>query len=322
MSEANGKQLQVIKPSQIPITEIMSIGKAFVDSGMFPDIKSAAMAVVKIQAGQEIGIAPFAAMTGIHIIQGRPTIGAGLIAAKIKGSGKYNYKIKEHTKQVCSIEIFENKESVGVSTFTIEDAKKAGTKNMDKFPENMLFARAISNAIKWFCPDVFNGPVYTPEEMENVPPITEDIPHEEIIPEHWNKKLSACNTAAEVDTLAKKYYDTIKANPGLQKLFKERKDALLAQHKPEPSIIDGPAHQLDEDQPKEKPVTLYNHKEITSDGKPLITNAGFKAAMQRIAAGEIDLYYKVIDEFSLEAKQSQLLQETYTAARDAKKVQS
>jgi hypothetical protein len=36
----------------------------------------------------------------------------------------------------------------------------------------MLFARAISNGVKWFTPDVFSGPVYVPEEMESV--ITEE----------------------------------------------------------------------------------------------------------------------------------------------------
>lgn len=176
----NNNGVAIIKQTQIPISEIMSIGKAFVDSGMFPDIKSAAMAVVKIQAGQEIGIAPFAAMTGIHIIQGRPTIGAGLIASKIKSSGKYNYKIIKHDKTVCDIEFFEGKEALGKSTFTLDDARKAGTKNLDKFPENMLFARAISNGVKWFCPDVFSGPVYTPEEMESIPQTTEDVTHEEV----------------------------------------------------------------------------------------------------------------------------------------------
>lgn len=46
------------------------------------------------------------------------------------------------------------------------DAAKAGTQNMGKFPRNMLFARCISNGVKWFCPDIFLGaPVYTPEEL-------------------------------------------------------------------------------------------------------------------------------------------------------------
>jgi hypothetical protein len=147
-------------------TEIMSIGKAFAESGMFPDIKSAAQAIVKIQAGAELGIAPFAAMAGIHIISGKPTIGAGLMAAMVKASGKYNYRVTEQTDKICSINFYEGAELIGTSTFTIEDAKKAGTKNTDKFPRNMLFARAMSNGVKWYTPDVFAGPVYVPEEME------------------------------------------------------------------------------------------------------------------------------------------------------------
>jgi hypothetical protein len=149
-------------------TEIMSIGKAFAESGMFPDIKSAAQAIVKIQAGAELGIAPFAAMAGIHIISGKPTIGAGLMAAMVKSSNKYNYRISEQTEKKCSIDFYEGSEFIGNSTFTIEDAKKAGTKNTDKFPRNMLFARAMSNGVKWYTPDVFAGPVYVPEEMESV----------------------------------------------------------------------------------------------------------------------------------------------------------
>jgi hypothetical protein len=146
----------------------MSIGKAFAESGMFPDIKSAAQAIVKIQAGAELGIAPFAAMSGIHIISGKPTIGAGVMAAMVKASGKYNYRVTEQTDKVCSIDYYEGAEMIGTSTFTIEDAKKAGTKNTDKFPRNMLFARAMSNGVKWYTPDVFAGPVYVPEEMESV----------------------------------------------------------------------------------------------------------------------------------------------------------
>lgn len=165
---------KLITVQQLPINELMNMAKAFAESGMFADTKSAAQAIVKIQAGQEIGIPPFAAMTGIHIIQGKPTIGAGLIASRVKGSGKYDYKVIQQDATVCSIDFYQGKEKIGNSTFTIEDAKKALTKNIDKFPKNMLFARAISNGVKWFCPDVFSGPVYTPEEMEFTPQTTEE----------------------------------------------------------------------------------------------------------------------------------------------------
>ena len=176
---------------KINTADIMSIGKAFAESGMFTDIKSAAQAIVKIQAGQEIGIPPFAAMSGIHIIQGKPTIGAGLIASSIKGSGKYDFRVVEHSEKICSIEFFQGKESLGISTFTIEDAKKAGTKNIDKFPKNMLFARAISNGVKFYTPDVFSGPVYTPEEMEQV---TVDA-SVEVLPD-YDDVIEAINNAA------------------------------------------------------------------------------------------------------------------------------
>jgi len=169
---------QVSIVQQLPISELMNLAKAFAESGMFSDTKSAAQAIVKIQAGQEIGIPPFAAMTGIHIIQGKPTIGAGLIASRLKGSGKYDYRVVEASEKVCSIDFYQGNTKIGNSTFTIEDARKALTKNIDKFPKNMLFARAISNGVKWYCPDIFSGPVYVPEEMQVV--TTEEATHVEV----------------------------------------------------------------------------------------------------------------------------------------------
>lgn len=180
---------ELVKVNGLPanLTEAINMGKVFFDSGLFTDLKSAAQAVVKIQAGAELGIPAFSSLSGVHIIQGKPTIGAGLIAARVKGSGKYDYRVIQQDDKACSIDFYQGKEKIGNSTFTLEDAKKAATKNMDKFPKNMLFARAISNGVKWFCPDVFAGPVYVPEEMQQV---TEDIPHQEIpqTPEPSRKK--------------------------------------------------------------------------------------------------------------------------------------
>lgn len=229
---------EVAKIQQMPITEIMTMGKAFVESGMFPDVKSAAMAVVKIQAGQEIGIAPFAAMTGIHIIQGRPTVGAGLIASKVKSSGKYDYKVVEMSDKKCSLDFYQGKEMIGNSTFTIEDARKAQTKNIDKFPKNMLFARAVSNGVKWFTPDVFNSPVYTPEEMDDQPK-TEDISAVITTPKvdsvvsnpsdidndfigKWEAEVKACKNETELMHLYESHKETIDADPRIKELFPKK----------------------------------------------------------------------------------------------------
>ena len=136
-------------------------------SGYFSnDVKSKAQAIVKVMAGAELGLPPFASMSGIHIIQGKPTMGANVMATLIKNDPRYNYRVTKLDDTVCEIQFFEDGQKCGVSEFTIDDAQKAGTKNLAKFPKNMLFARAISNGAKWFTPGIFGGsPIYTPEEL-------------------------------------------------------------------------------------------------------------------------------------------------------------
>jgi len=181
------------------VQDTISMAKLFAESGMFADSKQMAQAFVKIQAGKEIGMGAFASMTGINIILGKPTLSAGIIASSVKASGKYDYKVKEMSDKICSIDFFQGKEFLGNSTFTLEDAKKQSTKNLDKFPKNMLFARAISNGQKWFCPDVFQMSVYVPEEM---PEQTENITHIEVI-DHVEEKQT------KVPTLNSKQLDKL-----------------------------------------------------------------------------------------------------------------
>lgn len=164
---------------QMSVTEIANISETFFKSGMFSDIKSAQQAMVKIMAGAEVGLPPFQSMSGIHIIVGKPVIGAGLIASKIKGSGKYDYKVIQMDEKLCSIDFYQGSDKIGNSSFSIDDAKRAQTKNMEKHPKNMLFARAISNGVKWYCPDVFGGPVYVPEEKDLMKAETIDTDYEE-----------------------------------------------------------------------------------------------------------------------------------------------
>lgn len=149
--------------------DLHRVSKMLSMSGYFSDAKDAAQCGVKVLAGAELGFGAFASMTGIHIIKGKPSIGSNLMAAAVKRHPNYNYRVLEHSGDVCRIEFYERwdgkLQSVGISEFTLADAKKAGTQNLDKFAKNMLFARAMSNGVKWYCPDVFDAPVYTPDEL-------------------------------------------------------------------------------------------------------------------------------------------------------------
>lgn len=155
------------------LPDLMKLGAVLSQSGYFADARQEAQAVAKVLAGHELGIPPIAAMTGIHIVKGKVTLGANLIAAQIRRSTRYDYEVVEMTPESCQIRFVDIRGgepvSLGVSQFTMDDAKAAGLVRSDSpwqgHRRNMLFARAMSNGAKWYCPDVFAGPVYTPDEM-------------------------------------------------------------------------------------------------------------------------------------------------------------
>ena len=159
---------------EINVGELKQTAQLLALSGYFETKGNTETAIAqlatKILAGREMGFGPYASVNGIHIIQGKPTVSANLMAAAVKASGRYDYRVRKMDDDGVSVEFFQvaggKLESLGVSTFTKADAAKAGTQNLQKFARNMLFARAMSNGVRWYCPDVFmSGSVYTPEEM-------------------------------------------------------------------------------------------------------------------------------------------------------------
>ena len=167
--------------NMVKFEDMRSYAVAFKESGMFPDLKSEAQAIVKIQAGAELGIEPFASMTGIDIVQGKPRINANLQAGLIKGSKRYDFKTVEHTDQVCVLEFYGSRggevwHMLGRSEFTMKEAQQAGLTHKDnwkKHPKNMLFARALSNGAKWFCADVFLTGVYSEADEFDTTPVVQ-----------------------------------------------------------------------------------------------------------------------------------------------------
>ena len=154
---------------QDAFTILQRQAKALYKSGYFEDAKSEAQAIVKVMAGTELGLPPFASMTGIHIIKGKPTLGSNVIATLVKNDPRYDFKIKKCDSVACILEWYENGEKIGEASFTIEEAKSAGLTGKDnwkKYTSDMLFARAISRGARRYASGIFGGSVvYTPDEM-------------------------------------------------------------------------------------------------------------------------------------------------------------
>lgn len=148
----------------------MELGQLLAKSGYFSDAKEAGQAVVKVLAGRELGFGPIQSMTGINIIKGKVSMSANIMAAALKKSGRYDYRVvtpMEQRDERCEIVFYEGGEEIGRSIFTLAMAKRAGLggDNWQKYPANMLFSRALSNGVKWYCPDLGSGPLYTPDEL-------------------------------------------------------------------------------------------------------------------------------------------------------------
>ena len=150
--------------------QIESAALALQQSGYFPDVKSKQQAIVKVMAGAELGLPPFASMTGIHIIKGELVFGANAMATLVKNDPRYDFTLEKCDNNECALAWYENGKKKGVSSFTIQEAKDANLTHKDnwkKYPSDMLFARAISRGARRFAPGIFGGsPVYTPDEMD------------------------------------------------------------------------------------------------------------------------------------------------------------
>jgi hypothetical protein len=168
-AQTKGLERRPAEMNGLAAMDPMRLGEVFAKSGWFKDSTDPAKAVVKIIAGRELGLGPMASMVGINIIEGKPALSANLLATQVKRHPAYDFIPREITDTQARIEFFQNGELIGTSEFTMADAERAGIagkQNFKRYPKAMLFARALSQGVRWYCPDVTAGaPAYVPEEL-------------------------------------------------------------------------------------------------------------------------------------------------------------
>jgi len=176
---SDGTDLTVAAPAGITNAEIDStyrLAKALSMSGLFKDARQAELAFAKIMIGRDLGLSATQALMNLHIIEGKPELSANLQATLVRRAPGYDYRVAKLTDEGCAIEFLRDGESLGMSTFTIKDAQKAGLAGKGvwkSYPRNMCFARAMSNGVAFFCPEVTGGiRIYSEGEVggEVVPP--------------------------------------------------------------------------------------------------------------------------------------------------------
>jgi hypothetical protein len=155
------------------VDDLARLARVFAASGLFGrngnQETQIAECAIRLMAGMEAGFSPFASATGVHIIEGKPAFSSNLLAQAVRRHPVYDYQVLEHSATVCRIQFTAYGQHIGVSEFTIEMAKRAGlaTKPIwQRYPENLLFARALTSGMRTYCPDALGGATaYTKEEL-------------------------------------------------------------------------------------------------------------------------------------------------------------
>jgi hypothetical protein len=171
-------------------------------SGLLPAAykKQPANVLYAVEYGEMLGLAPMAAITGIHIIEGKPSASAALIGALVRRAGHRLRVTGNDTKATAQIIRKDDPDFVFESIWTIERAKQAGLTGKavwKQYPAAMLKARAISEAARDACEEALSGVHYTPEELgENVgedgipTTLVEQMPAPEV---DWDAEIAKCN---------------------------------------------------------------------------------------------------------------------------------
>jgi hypothetical protein len=138
--------------------------------------KQPANVLYAMEYGRTLGITPIAAITGIHVIEGKPSASAALISGLVRQAG---HKLRvTGNSQKATAQIIRSDDP----TFTYEvtwelhanpngnpNAEDAGLLKKDiwkKYPASMLKSRAISQVARDACEEVLFGLHYTPEELD------------------------------------------------------------------------------------------------------------------------------------------------------------
>ncbi len=119
-------------------------------------------------AGQPFGWDVTMSMRSFHIIEGTPSLKPEIQLALVRQAG---HSVSVKTSSVDAVILVGKRQDTGDVAevgYTIEDAKRAGLigkGNWKTYPEDMLFARAVSRLCRRLFQDVLLGCAYVPEEL-------------------------------------------------------------------------------------------------------------------------------------------------------------
>lgn len=172
---STGTDLEIRPQASLPAK--VQYAKELANSGLLPTAyrRQPANVLYALEYGEMLGLSPMAAITGVHVIEGKPSASAGLISALVRRAGHKLRVSGTNKTATCTIIRSDDPEHPFIVTWTLRrnaddnpSAEEAGLLNKDiwkKYPASMLKSRAITQCARDACEEALFGLHYTPEEL-------------------------------------------------------------------------------------------------------------------------------------------------------------
>lgn len=177
------KDLATVSPATLP--DQIKFAEALAQAKLLPAAyrNQPANVLLAMQYGDALGIPPIQAINDIHIIEGKPTASANLLASLVRRAG-HKLRIREEgegnsLKVTATLIRADDPEFPFEATWTLAKAKDAGLLGKGvwkQYPGQMLRSRAITEVCRQGAGDALFGVIYDPEELGGIPPQVTQVP--------------------------------------------------------------------------------------------------------------------------------------------------
>lgn len=157
--------------AQLSVADQMQYAKMMAQASIVPAAYrgNAANILIAEGFGQAMGLTPAESLYRIHVIEGKPTMSAELVAAQVRRAG-HKLRIEQDPAAVsatATIVRCDDPDHPYVSTWDMGRAEAMGLSRKDNYrkqPITMLTWRAVTDCARMACSEALFG-MYTPDEM-------------------------------------------------------------------------------------------------------------------------------------------------------------
>ena len=192
--------------TEVALSNQIQKAKLLADSSILPESyrRQPSNLLWAMELAEALDVSLAQAITGITVIQGKPTISAEMMRALVLRAG-HRFRVSEMSETSVTVDVARKEwpEDVQQFTFSMTDAQHAGlagSGTYKKHPKAMLLARATSMACRAVFPDVVSGMGYTPDEIGHDTPPARTVDTSRLTPKRSHSVTVEQVGAVQFDT--------------------------------------------------------------------------------------------------------------------------